>query len=51
MPSKNVAVEGDVQAIVGTAMFAPAETGRWTAGSIIESSYNKLKIEGTKVGV
>lgn len=49
MPSKNVAVEGDVQAIVGTAMITPAETGTWTAGSITESSYNKLKIEETKV--
>lgn len=45
----SVAVEGDAQAIEGTVPFKGAESGKWTAGPITYSSYEKLKVGGSKV--
>lgn len=49
MTSKQVAVEGDVQATAGTTPFTGAASGTWTAGSVTCSSYDQLKIGGSKV--
>lgn len=46
MSAKNVAVEGDVQAVPGTVPYSPADKGKWTAGSIRSSMYEQLKISG-----
>ncbi|MBE9111420.1 hypothetical protein IQ273_18610 [Nodosilinea sp. LEGE 07298] len=46
MSAKNVAVEGDVQAVPGTVPYSPADEGEWTAGSIRSSMYEQLKIGG-----
>ncbi|MGB3673425.1 MAG: hypothetical protein WA988_03185 [Candidatus Nanopelagicales bacterium] len=49
MVAKKVAVEGDTTATVGTMPFTGADTGTWTAGTIEESAYPKLRCAGTPV--
>ena len=45
----NIAVEGDVIAIPGTTPYPPAVSGAWIPGSVIYSSYSKVKINGRVV--
>ncbi len=49
MTGKQVAVEGDVQATAGSTPFTGAESGTWTSEPVIYSSYDHLKIGGSKV--
>jgi hypothetical protein len=48
MAGKQVAVEGDVQATVGSTPFTGAASGTWKPGTITYSSYDHLKISGRK---
>ncbi len=45
----NIAVEGDVIATPGTTPYPPAVSGAWIPGSVIYSSYSKVKINGRVV--
>lgn len=47
--SKSVGVVGDVQATAGSTVPATASGGSWSAGSVSYTSYNQLKVGGTKV--
>lgn len=49
MAGKKVAVEGDVQAIPGSTFFTGADSGTWSAGQVVYSSYDHLKISESKV--
>ena len=49
MAAKAVATVGDVTAEVGKTMYGKAVKGDWTAGTIEQTSYGKLKIGGKKV--
>ena len=46
---KQVAVEGDVQAIAGTMFYSGAANGAWTAESVQYTSYSKLTVSGKAV--
>jgi hypothetical protein len=45
---KKVAVEGDVKATPGSTPFAPADSGSWVAGPVVDTPYPKLASGGKK---
>jgi hypothetical protein len=45
---KKAAVEGDVKATPGTTPFAPADSGAWVAGPVVDTPYPKLSSGGKK---
>src|SRR5687768_10897784 len=47
--AKAAATVGDVSATPGQKLFEGASSGAWTAGSITNTSYAKLKDAGTNV--
>jgi hypothetical protein len=46
---KPVAVQGEIKATPGTTPFAPADTGSWTAGPVVEVTHAKLGVKGKLV--
>jgi hypothetical protein len=46
---KPVAVQGEIKATPGSTPFAPADTGSWTAGPVVEVTHPKLQVKGKPV--
>lgn len=49
MATKSVAVDGEVQATPGTAMYSPADSGAWSAGAVQHTTYAALTVGGVAV--
>jgi hypothetical protein len=49
MPSKKVAVDGEVSASPGTSPGVPNSTGTWTAGNVSYQTYSELTVGGKQV--